>query len=89
MMTAAQAKVKTQERIKVLATEFIINNVGVPLQDAIDAGEFHCSVHFEGNKRLGAEVVNQLQDQGYTAEHVYYDGPNGYNNYILIKWEDD
>jgi hypothetical protein len=89
MMTAAQAKVKTQERIKVLAAEFILNNVGVPLQDAIDTGAFRCSVYFEGNENLGAEVVSQLQEQGYTAEHVYYDNINGYANYISIKWGDD
>lgn len=89
MMTAEQAKVKTQERIKVLAAEFILNNVGVPLQDAIDSGEFRCSVYFEGNEKLGAEVVSQLQDQGYVAEHVYYDNINGYANYISIKWGED
>ena len=33
--------------------------------------------------------VRQLEEHGFEAEHVYYDGPNGYDNYILIKWEDD
>lgn len=89
MMTAEQAKVKTQARLKVIAEEFILNNVGVPLQDAIDAGRFHCTVSFEDSEKTGEEVVRQLKEQGYEAEHVYYDGPNGYENYILIKWGDD
>ena len=87
MMTAAQAKEKTKERLRVLAEEFILNNVGIPLQDAIDAGEFLCSVLFVGNEKLGAEVVSKLQDQGYVAKHVYYDNTNGYANYISIEWE--
>ena len=92
MMTAAQAKVKTQERLKVMAEEFILNNVGVPLQEAIDTGRFHCTVSFEGVPspiKTGKEVVSQLQDKGYIVEHVYYDGPNGYDNYILIQWGKD
>ena len=89
MMTAEQAKVKTQARLKVIAEEFILNNVGVPLQEAIDAGRFHCTVFFEDSEKIGEEVVRQLKEQGYEAEHVYYDGPNGYDNHILIKWGDD
>ena len=92
MMTAEQAKVKTRARIKVIAEEFILNNVGVPLQDAIDHGRFHAIVDFKGvpnSQQTGEEVVRQLEVQGYEAEHVYYDGPNGYDNYILIKWGDD
>lgn len=92
MMTAAQAKVKTQERLRVIADEFITNNVGVPLQEAIDSGRFYCTVAFEGvpsPEKTGVEVVRLLEERGYEAEHVYYDGPNGYDNYIIIKWEDD
>lgn len=92
MMTAKEAYAAAQDRLVVIAKEFIINNVGVPLQDAVDAGRFHCTVSFEGvpnPKKTGEEVVRQLKEQGYEAEHVYYDGPNGYDNYILIKWGDD
>ena len=90
MITAAQAKVKTQERLKRIAEEFILNNVGMVLQEAIDAGKFHCKVAFEGPspEHTGAEVVKLLEAQGYEAEHAYYDGPNGFANYICIKWED-
>lgn len=93
MITAAQAREETKERLRVLAQEFIVNNVGIPVQNAIDKGKFFTTVPFDGKKNseanteaLGKVVVSQLQDQGYIAEHVYYDGPNGYDNYILIKW---
>ena len=92
MITANEARIATIDRLAVMAKEFIINNVGMPIQDAINNGHFHTTVSFEGVPnpvRTGEEVVRQLKEQGYEAEHVYYDGPNGYDNYILIKWGDD
>lgn len=92
MMTAKEARAATNDRLVVMAKEFIINNVGLPIQDAINNGHFHTTVSFEGVSNLektGVEVVRQLTEQGYEAEHVYYDGPNGYDNYILIKWGDE
>lgn len=92
MMTATQAKEKTKERLRVIAEEFITNNVGVPIQEAIDNGRFFCTVSFKGvpdPEQTGEEVVRLLKLLDYEAEHVYYDGPNGYENYILIKWEAD
>lgn len=91
MMNAKEARTATLVRIEALAQEFIWNNVGVPLQRAIDNGRFYAQVSLEGvasPKAIGAAVVKLLEEQGYTAEHVYYDGPNGYDNYILIKWEE-
>lgn len=94
MITAAQAKEKTKERLRVLAEEFIINYTGIPIQNAIDNGRFHTKVSFDGKhcsdsniEALGAEVVKQLLEKGFEAEHIYYDGPNGYDNSIFIKWE--
>ena len=91
MMTAAQARQATLEKINQIAKEFIINNVGQAVYEATIEGEFHTKVPFDGVpnlKQTGAEVVKLLQEQGYEAEHSYYDGPNGYANYICIKWED-
>jgi hypothetical protein len=77
-----------------LAEEFIINHTGIPIQSAIDNGRFHTTVSLEGKfcsesnvEALGEAVVELLEEKGFEAEHVYYDGPNGYDNYILIKWE--
>jgi hypothetical protein len=92
MMTAKEARAATNDRLVVMAIEFIINNTGIPIQDAINNGHFHTTVSFEGvtnPEKVGAEVVRQLEEQGFKAEHVYYDGPNGYDNYILINWGDD
>ena len=92
MITAKEALAATNDRLVVMAKEFIINNVGMPIREAINNGRFHTTVSFEGvpsPEKTGAEVVRQLKEQGFEAEHVYFDGPNGYDNYILIKWGDD
>lgn len=91
MMTAKEANAATMTRLEVIAKEFILNDVGVPIQRAIDNGKFQVVVDFkkvrDNANKLGEEVVRQLKEQGYEAKHVYYDGPNGYDNYISIKWE--
>lgn len=92
MITAKEALAATNDRLVVMAKEFIINNVGMPIRDAINNGRFHTTVSFEGvpsPEKTGAEVVRQLKEQGFEAEHVYFDNVNGYDNYILIKWGDD
>ena len=92
MITSNEARVATIDRLAVMAKEFIINNVGMPIREAINSGHFRTTVSFEGvpsPEKTGEEVVRQLKEQGFEAEHVYYDGPNGYDNYILIKWGDD
>jgi sorbitol-specific phosphotransferase system component IIA len=92
MMTATEARIATIDRLAVMAQEFIINNVGMSVREAANNGRFHTTVSFEGvpsPEKTGEEVVRQLKEKGYEAEHVYYDGPNGYDNYILIKWGDD
>lgn len=89
MMTAQAARVATQVQITKIAKEFIINNTGIAIQDAINDGYFSTSVSFEGvpnPEKTGAEVVKQLKLQGFGAEHVYNTSPN-YDNYIIIRWE--
>ena len=94
MITAAQAKEKTKERIRTLAREFILNFVGMPIQNAINKGRFFTKVVLEGKdisevdkKVLGEEVVTILSESGFKAEHVFTEGPCA-ENYISIKWED-
>ena len=91
MIDAKEARAATNDRLAIIAKEFIINNTGIPIQDAINNGHFHATVSFEGvpnPKKVGAEVVRQLKEQGYEAEHIYSEGLNVCDNYILIKWED-
>ena len=95
MITAAQAKEKTKERIRTLAEEFVTNFVGMPIQNAIDKGKFFTKVTLAGkdidgvdNKVLGSEVVKILEESGFKAEHVLIDNQRDSENYIMIKWED-
>jgi hypothetical protein len=91
MITAAEANVKTKEKLTQIAKEFIINYAESAIDKAIAEGKFFAKPSFEGvinPEQTGNEVVKLLQEQGFEAGHVYYDGPNGYENHILIKWED-
>ena len=95
MITAAQAREKTKERIRMLAQEFILNFTGMPIQNAINKGRFFTEVPLEGKdyaevnmEVLGAEVVKLLEEQGFEAEHIYIDNQHDRANYISIKWED-
>lgn len=94
MITAAQAKEQTKERIRTLAQEFVTNFVGMPIQNAINKGRFFTKVALAGKdvsevdtKVLGEEVVKILSESGFKAEHVFTEGPRA-ENYIRIKWED-
>lgn len=87
MMTAQEARTATKSRLTVIAKEFIINNTGLPIQDAINSGYFKTTVSFEGVPNpiaVGEEVVRQLEDQGFKAKHFYSDR----ENHILISWEE-
>ena len=82
MMTAAQVKEKTKERITQVAKEFILNEIEPAIDEAISFGRFCCTVSINGiiNPTVtGAEVVSQLQALGFEAEHI--------EDYIDIKWE--
>lgn len=92
MITAAQAKEKTNERITQIAQEFIINEVSIAISEAIRGGYFFATVSFEGvvnPEKTGPEVVKLLEADGYIAEHVYReDYGKAFDNYISIEWED-
>jgi hypothetical protein len=91
MITAAQAREKTLERITQIAKEFITNCAEPAIDEAVAEGKFKATPSFEGvvsPEATGAAVVELLQQEGFKVDHVYYDGPNGYYNYILIEWED-
>lgn len=89
MITAAQAKEKTKERITQVAKEFIINCAEPAVDEAISFGRFSCTVNLKGvpsPKVTGAEIVSQLQALGFKAEHISCSlDPEGY---IDIEWED-
>ena len=87
MITAAQAKEKTKERIIQVAKEFITNEVERAVDEAIGFGQFSCTVNLKGVSSLkvtGAEIVSQLQALGFEAKYAFDHG-----GYIDIKWEDN
>lgn len=89
MITAAQAKQATMEKITQIAKEFILNQAEPVIDEFTKEGKFFAKVSFDGiynSEVTGQEVVKLLEERGFEAEHVLYDGPNGYDNYILIKW---
>ena len=89
MITAAQAKEQTMERITMIAKEFITNEVSQAVQKAIDFGRFSCTVNVKGlvnPSATGAEIVTQLQALGFEAEHI--NCALDKDGYIDIKWED-
>ena len=91
MITAAQAKEKTIEKITQIAKEFILNEVGDAIQEAIKEGKFSTSVEFgkvSNRDKVGARIVELLEADGFKAEYVCYDNVNGYADYIKITWED-
>lgn len=91
MMTAEQARAATKERITGIAKEFILNNVGPAIQEAINGGYFFATVSLEGvpnPEETGAEVVRLLEVDGYRAKHIYCDVLK-YENYISLDWEDN
>ena len=99
MITAAQAKEKTMERITQLAKEFLTNCAEPIIDEAIGKGKFRAAVDLDSVTtgvptetivNIGKEVVRILTcDYGFEAEHVYSDGPRDRANYILIKWGTD
>ena len=92
MITAAQAKQITLDKLLQTAREFIINHVDRAIDESARAGKFVAIVNFEGvpnPETTGELVVKLLEDKEFEAEHVYYDGPNGHDNYIIVKWGED
>lgn len=91
MTTAVQAKQATMEKINQIAKAFITNCAEPAIDEATKLGNFSTSVDFKdviNPAQTGEAVVAMLTAHGYEAKHVYYDGPNGYDNYIFIRWED-
>lgn len=89
MITAAQAKEQTKERITQVAKEFIINEVDTAVETAISFGRFSCTVNLKGlvsPKVTGVEIVSQLQALGFEAEYISC--ALDHDGYIDIKWED-
>lgn len=99
MISAAQAREKTNERLNQIAKEFITNYAEQVIDTAIGKGKFMAAVCLddvtkgvptESVVNIGKEVVRILKsDYGFEAEHVYREGDRDRSNSILIKWGTD
>lgn len=80
MISAAQAKEKTKERITQIAKEFIINDVEMAVDEAIGFGQFSCTVRHAHTIPFQEAVAELLEKEGFTVipGEGYYD----------ISWED-
>ncbi len=92
MITAAQAREATKERLTKLAQEFIINEVAQAVQEAIDAGRFFVNVPLDNipnAEAVGEEAERLLvANYGFDAKFNYYGGSPRPEQYIFIKWEE-
>ena len=96
MISAAQAREQTMERLTQIAKEFITNSVEPIIDEAIGKGKFRAAVSLddvttgmptETIVNIGKEVVRILTcDYGFEAEHIYRDGPCDRANNFLIRW---
>ena len=96
MISAAQAREKTNERLNQIAKEFITNYAERVIDMAIGKGNFMAAVCLddvtkgvptESVVNIGKEVVRILKsDLGFEAEHTYREGDRDRVNTILIKW---
>ncbi len=75
MISAAQAKEKTKERITQIAKEFIINDVERAIDEAIGFGQFSCTVKHAHTVPYQEAVAELLEKEGFTVitEEGYYD----------------
>lgn len=92
MLTAAQIKQKTLKNITQIAEAWISDCAEPAIVEASEAGKFSATPSFEGvpsREVTASEVIRLLRSRGFEAEYVYFNGYDGYQNYILIKWGDD
>lgn len=94
MITAKEAKLATEERLKVLAKEFVVNKADQYIQKAIDLGRYDTVINLvqldtdlSTLEVTAPEVVKLLQARGFEAEFYMCDGPR-YEAYITVKWGD-
>ena len=75
MMTAAQAREKTKERITQVAKEFITNTVEHEINEAISFGQFSCTIKHNHDIPVQEAIEELLEKEGFTVilGEGYYD----------------
>lgn len=94
MITAKEARSATEERLKVLAKEYVINYAETLIRKAIDLGRYNVVLDLTNTKMnlpnvevVGPEIVKLLEAQGFDAEFYISDGYR-YEAQVTVKWGD-
>lgn len=74
MMTAAQAREKTLEKILQTAKEFRVNSIEPKIDESVGFGSFKCTVKHSHTPTVRDTVKELLEKEGYSvvAEPTYY-----------------
>jgi hypothetical protein len=75
MITAAQAREKTKERLTQVAKEFIVNTVEHKVDEAISFGQFSCTINHNHNVPFQEAIAELLEKEGFYVilGEGYYD----------------
>ena len=92
MITADEARKATEERLRVLAKEFVLNKVEPHIRKAIDRGRSDTVVDLTNSdlsnlEFVGPEIVKFLKELGFKADFYICDGYR-YEANITVKWGD-
>lgn len=92
MITADEARKATEERLRVLAKEFVLNKVDPHIRKAIDRGRsdtvinlVQLDIDLPNLEFVGPEIVKLLKELGFKADFYICDGPR-YEASITVKW---
>lgn len=93
MITAKEAKLATEERLKVLAKEYVVNYAEPLIRKAIDLGRYNVVLDLTNTKMnlpnievVGPEIVKLLEAQGFEAEFYVSDGYR-YEAQVTVGWK--
>ena len=92
MITADEARKATEESLKILAKEFVLNKVDPHIRKAIDKGRSDIVVDltnsdFPNLEFVGPEIVKLLKELGFGADFYICDGYR-YEANITVNWGD-
>lgn len=92
MITANEARSATEERLKVLAKEYVVNYAETLIRKAIDLGRYNVvldlintKINLPNVEVVGPEIVKLLEAQGFDAEFYISDGYRC-EAQVTVKW---
>lgn len=93
MITAKEARLATEERLKTLAKEYIVNHAEPLIREAIDLGRYYVVLDLADTKvdlpnceEVGPTVVKLLEAQGFEAKFHVSDTGLVYEVQVTVKW---